>query len=68
MLHWNYIIRKPRVGTHGGERNGAAKLTDEKVLEIRNRGKERQLDLANEYGVSEATIFRVIKRMNWQHI
>lgn len=50
-----------------GEANNA-KLTAEKVLEIRRREGERRATLAEEFGVSEALIYRIHKRLTWQHI
>lgn len=48
-----------------------AKLTKEKVLEIRRRyatGEVYQRALAAEYGVRENTLFRIIHRQTWTHI
>ena len=47
-----------------GEKNPAAKLTDAEVLEIRHRyasGKERQAQLATEFGVTFQTISNVVR-------
>ena len=54
-----------------GELNGCSILTDVKVLEIRDKFKPRKYTrkmLANEYGVSEATIKDVVLRKSWKHI
>lgn len=54
-----------------GEKHGCAKLTVEDVLEIRNRYSRRgitQIQLSNEYGISNATISDIINRNIWKHI
>lgn len=51
------------------ERHGMAKLTVEAVRQIRAKaGHVMQKDLALEYGVSDATISRVVLRKDWQHV
>lgn len=49
---------------HAGEKNGNAKLSDATAREIRERyernRKLRQVELAREYGVSQATISRIL--------
>lgn len=56
-----------------GERKAGAKLTSSQVLEIRRRYKgsrtrPRQKDLALEFGVSQRTISRIIRRKKWKHL
>ncbi len=51
-----------------GSENCKARLTEEKVLEIRKRCTESQLELAIEYGVSPVTINHVLLRRTWKHI
>jgi hypothetical protein len=53
-----------------GEDHYRAKLTAEKVLEIRARvaAGEMQIDLAPEYGILESTISKVVNRQTWKHI
>ncbi len=54
-----------------GERSGSAKLTEEKVREIRDRyaaGETDQHNLANEYGVGHANISAIVLRKTWKHI
>jgi len=56
---------------HPGEKNGNAKLTKRKVLEIRGAyetGKISQTALAELYGVSQALIGFVITRRAWKHV
>lgn len=51
---------------HAGEVHPAASLTDAQVTEIRERwarGGVRQRDLAEGYGVSQSTIWRLINRV-----
>lgn len=54
-----------------GEKHHISKLTDWKVLEIREkyaRGLYTQQNLADEYGVNQVTIFKIVNRKNWVHI
>lgn len=54
-----------------GEQNGAAKLTAEKVRQIRLRYSQDGITferLATEYGVRNATIHRIIHRKTWNHV
>lgn len=51
-----------------GEKNHEAKLTDDQVLEIRNRVNEAQVNLAREFGVSKSLIGSIIRREHWKHI
>jgi hypothetical protein len=58
------------VRNHQGERCGAARLTDRKVLEIREKlsqGRKCQ-DLADEYSVSLSAVYAVKNRKSWTHI
>ncbi len=53
-----------------GEAN-RSKLTEEQVREIRARYIPRQcgyIRLAKEYGVSDVTIYKIVKRMKWAHV
>ena len=53
-----------------GERNGRAKLTERKVLEIRSRfhlGASLD-DLATTYGVKPNTVYQIVVRRLWTHI
>jgi hypothetical protein len=54
-----------------GEKSGLAKLTDEKVLEIRARhavGGVSQAGLSKEFGISKALTCLIINRQRWRHI
>lgn len=50
-----------------GELHGMAKLTAEKVIEIRKRHEngERTIDLAKEFGVTHQTISKITRRQRW---
>lgn len=55
----------------GGERHGIAKLTERDVIEIRStyaRGHVTQRHLATMFGVSQCTIYAVLKRKIWLHV
>jgi hypothetical protein len=73
-LRWDTSVGNKRDNMlHGvdnrGERCGSAKLTREQVLEIRTRLKDKEKEhavkLAEEYGVSIATIRDVHSRRTW---
>jgi IS30 family transposase len=52
-------------------RAGQAKLTDEKVLEIRKlctEGTKTQAELARQFFVRQSTISKIIHRQRWTHI
>lgn len=53
-----------------GVKNGRVKLTESDVLAIRARAARggRQVDLAREYKVSEASVSLIVSRKNWRHI
>jgi DNA-binding XRE family transcriptional regulator len=51
-----------------GEKVGASKLTEEQVHEIRATKGVIQKELAEKFGVSRATINRIIKRKAWAHV
>jgi hypothetical protein len=71
-LRWD--TRKANMGdkvVHGtdpkGERNGQAKLTQAKVIEIRRLGAEgwTQVGIAAKFGVSDSTIRDILTRRKW---
>lgn len=53
-----------------GEKTGSHKLTDELVLQIRNRysAGESSADLAEEYGVAKNTILLIVRGEKWSHL
>lgn len=53
-----------------GERNGCARLTNEIVLQIRERvaAGAVQKTLAHEFNVSVSTVSLIVKRKTWTHI
>lgn len=64
-------ISMARAGKCTGTSNGRAKLTEDAVAEIRTRRSAtgcRYADLAEEFGVSAATICRVIRQENWRTV
>ncbi len=65
------MVSKDRHARLKGTNHGRAKLTREQVLEIREKyvpWKYSTHKLAEEYGVSEMTIHRIVKRKLWTHI
>lgn len=54
-----------------GERHHKAKLKTEQVLEIRDKyktGNFTQTGLANEYGVSQSVVWKIIVNKSWSHV
>ena len=54
-----------------GEKQGLAKLTEQQIREIREKyqkGNTSQYKLADEYGVHQATIYRIITHTTWKHL
>lgn len=54
-----------------GSQNGAAKLTESQVEEIRriySLKKTKQADLAERYGVSQRTISLIVRKEKWRHV
>lgn len=54
-----------------GEVTGTSVLTEGEVLQIREKWatrKYRQKDLGREFGVTQNTIHKVVRRVTWQHI
>lgn len=54
-----------------GERNKFSKLSDDDVRQIRMRfsnGGVTKIQLAREYGISDAVTRRIIKRTVWRHV
>lgn len=54
-----------------GEATGKAKLTDDKVREIRSiysRGGRTQYQIAADYGVCQRTINKVVNATGWSHV
>lgn len=73
----NYVdmVMKNRMDFHkrkaSGERNFNAKLTDEKVAEIRRLydcGSMSQKALGKVYGVTQTSIGHVVRRETWKHV
>jgi len=52
-----------------GESNGASRLTESDVIEIRNlHPHKNQHQLADMFGVAVMTINRAVRRITWKHI
>ena len=54
-----------------GSRHGMSKLSPEDVREIRKLvtdGDITQLEIANRYGVSRATIYKIVNGLRWSHV
>src|ERR1700747_44240 len=63
-------IRKGRMDNRG-EKHGMSKLTDAQAREIRDRyaaGGVSQEQLGREYGVAQATVSYVCRRLRWRHV
>ncbi len=56
--------------TARGEKNGAAKLNEARVKEIRQRfvGGESQGKLAREFGVTQPLVSDIVNRKMWKHV
>ena len=68
--HKENCADKYRDGTEQtGTRNGANKLTEAQVLEIRAIGSSmKQKDIAAAYGVCPRTVSVIIRRLGWTHL
>lgn len=64
------VAMRPELAARG-ERVAVAKLTDSKVLELRERfaaGERNCCHLAEEYGVSDTCIKRIVSGRGWRHV
>lgn len=66
-------VRRGRVSRRCGVLADSAKLTEKDVIEIRERYKWRSnqdniFSISKDYGVSRATINRVVLRKTWAHV
>ena len=67
----NMDDRKKNGNNVKGERNGRVKLTEEQVIQIRQKyisRKYTQKQLAKEYGVSQFAICNITNYKRWKHI
>lgn len=67
----NMTDMKLKGRAHLGEAHGIAKLTNEKVLQIRSKyasGNISQKNLAKEFGVHVMTVNSIVHRRSWKHI
>lgn len=63
------MVRKGRSAV--GERQGHARLTNDHVVEIRRlyaAGETTYIQLANQFGVSDSVVSRIVKRQAWAHV
>ena len=65
------MMRRGRNVVMAGEANGEAKLTDAKVLKIRqlyaaDKGTHRSL--AAQFGVAKSSVGRILRRTHWKHL
>jgi hypothetical protein len=68
--NWSHLGPPLRPGGFNGSLNGAAKLNEEKVKEIRERDKrgEDSHALAREFNVTHKTIRGIVLRHRWKHV
>lgn len=60
---------KGRDGDHTGENNGRAKLTEERVKEIRDlytNGRLSQEAIARRFGIKQVAVSRIVRRVSWK--
>lgn len=61
-------MRKGRLGPRGGESNGRSVLTKDQIVGVRRRyaaNEAYQRELAEEYGVTQATISSIVRGDRW---
>ena len=66
----NFLDKRKNGTSRCGEENNKAKLNTTQVLEMReraSRGESFQI-LAEDYGISDTHVKRVVERVVWQHI
>lgn len=59
---------KGRAPDRRGTLNGRSKLTEDGVREIRRRAAENRPLLAQEFGISNAMVSRIIRGEAWRHV
>ncbi len=68
----DYIKSNPNAFNHvRGENNYGSRNTEKDIKEIREKyrtGKYLQKELADEYGISESHISKIISKKKWKHI
>lgn len=58
-------------GAYGTKNGGGVKLDDVKIIQIKemfNTGKITKAHLARIFGVSETTIYRIVRGKSWKHV
>lgn len=65
--HWSRLRPEQRARGSG---HGRSKLREEQVVEIRRRGAngEEHLAIAQDYGVTRATVSLILERRTWRHL
>lgn len=69
--HDSWLKGRHRGGGGKGEDGANSKLTEKQVLEIRSRyaaGGVKEIELGNEFGVTQVMVSRIILRRAWTHI
>lgn len=63
---WHEARRKASIG----ESNNGSKITEEDVIEIRERAGRGEIarSIAEDYPISVATIYSIVERRSWKHI
>ena len=60
---------RQNVPSFKGDKNPAAKLTDDKVREIRELAKVgNPFRLAKQYGISQGSLYYILSRRTWKHV
>ena len=70
-LHAARVLRRLGKKDQRGAKNTSAKLTPEKVIEIRNLCAEKALcqrRIAELYGVAQETVSNIHRRLTWKHL
>lgn len=73
---WKHLIpdgfTPQKFARHNGTQNGRAKLTEQKVIQIRHLYNSKiitnRAELARAFGVSSTVISHVVQRKSWKHI
>ena len=53
-----------------GERVGSAVLTETNILEIRRLASDKQTynQIAKQFGIHKATVYKIVNRKSWTHV
>jgi len=66
----SHAVQAGLLKPHLGERNGAAKLTSEQILEIRQAASlgSKQTEIARRFGVSQVLVSKIVRKEIWSHV